>query len=172
MGFEHLLQRIFVQDLLANKHTIFKMPAPFRLRPQPVRRNVHAAQDLVPRQQLSRNPCPYSNGITIGSIQSFAVLCEVGFASHDLGPTPASNLSKCVDIYASYHPLCVGVAFEAPQSHWPKNYYAKSFLPSPTQQLYVIDTVWLPRPIRYRKRTAEHRGHIIIGNILTLIKKP
>jgi MYXO-CTERM domain-containing protein len=91
------------------------------------------------KRQDSRAPCPSGNGSTIGDTQSFTLYCGVDYPGYDLGPTPASSILACVDICASYHPLCVGVAFEASLAHGTSNCYPKYSLPAPVVQTYAID---------------------------------
>lgn len=120
----------------------------------------------MPRDPV-RDPCPGSNGGTVGAVEPFTLLCGVDLVGDDIGSVPADNITQCADACAVYqHPRCAAVAFEASQAHGTSNCYLKSAVPTPTVQTFVMDAAVAAGPTATEDCAALGPTHTAQARVL------
>ncbi|KAK8104253.1 uncharacterized protein PG998_011286 [Apiospora kogelbergensis] len=98
-------------------------------------------QRIRERASVSRDPCPAADGTVFGGTVDFKVACGVDMPKSDLAQVTANNFTHCMDICISWHPKCLGFAFDAlgnsgnPNNCWPK----KALAPAVTQD-FILDS--------------------------------
>ncbi|CAK7231370.1 hypothetical protein SEUCBS140593_007902 [Sporothrix eucalyptigena] len=60
----------------------------------------------------TNNACPQTNGTTIGSVQSFILLCDSAVGGDVINSTTVSTFDECTVACASFHPKCEAVSFD------------------------------------------------------------
>jgi hypothetical protein len=75
-----------------------------------LRRLGYERVELDTRQAPS--PCPNRNGTTIGTAQTFTILCGSDIGGNVLDSIEAFDLQVCADLCSSFHPRCDGASFD------------------------------------------------------------
>ncbi|KAK8061524.1 hypothetical protein PG994_007890 [Apiospora phragmitis] len=99
-------------------------------------------QQLGERESHSRDPCPAADGTVFDSMVDFKVACGVDMPKSDLAQLNANNFTHCMDICISWHPKCLGFAFDAlgESDNNAHNCWPKSFLAPAVTQKYIMDS--------------------------------
>ncbi|KJR80240.1 uncharacterized protein SPSK_05067 [Sporothrix schenckii 1099-18] len=58
------------------------------------------------------NACPQTNGTTIGSVQSFTLLCDSAVGGDVINSTATDTFDGCTVACASFHPKCEAISFD------------------------------------------------------------
>ncbi|KAK1749841.1 hypothetical protein QBC47DRAFT_439942 [Echria macrotheca] len=64
------------------------------------------------RRQAAASPCPTRNGTTVGTAQSFTLVCGTDIGGAVVNTSDAFDLQTCADICASFHPRCDGITYD------------------------------------------------------------